>query len=78
MKCDSCEHKEVCSKKEAYKAAYENLNKDIGEFEVEVKCKHYKNNHPDYLKQLQQQINKNSKPWPDYPNTYIGDIIPNP
>jgi hypothetical protein len=73
-KCDSCDHKEVCSKKEAYKEAFDKVNKDIGEFEVELKCKYYKNT------PLAQQLNdyykkQQEKPWTTWPNPYIGDVI---
>jgi len=77
IKCDSCEHKEVCSKKEAYKQAYDKLNKDVGEFEVELKCKYFKGYCSNWISNLNQQLQQ-SKPWPDYPKPYIGDIMPNP
>jgi len=41
MKCETCEHKEVCSKMTAYADAF-NSCKTHGEFEVEVKCKWYR------------------------------------
>lgn len=80
MKCESCDHKEVCSKREAYKQVFDNLNKDVGEFEVELKCKHYRIN--SVLEQYKDILNKPNKilgaPWKDYPQPYIGDMIPNP
>jgi hypothetical protein len=55
MKCDNCIHKEVCGKKEAYKETYDKLNKDTGEFEVDLKCSHYSETYKNYNDLLRQQ-----------------------
>jgi hypothetical protein len=80
MKCDTCEHKEVCGKKEAYKATFDKINVDAGEFEIELKCKHYKEQLEQYRTYLEQQktILNPITPWKDGTKPYIGDIVPNP
>jgi hypothetical protein len=84
VKCDNCSHKEVCNKKDAYKTACENIKQFVGEFEVEVKCKHYAADSLVNDKALREAMKKyenpcpfkRTKPWPNYPMPYIGDPLP--
>jgi hypothetical protein len=42
VKCDTCDHNEVCSKKEDYKQAFDKVQGNLGEFEIELRCKNFK------------------------------------
>ena len=72
-KCETCDHKEVCGKKAEYKTAYDKVNQDIGEFEVELKCKYFKSNSL-YNTMVTELKNYTLQ---QYPKPYVGDIIPN-
>jgi hypothetical protein len=41
MKCDICSHSEVCKKQEQYKDIYAKIDRDTGECEADLKCKHF-------------------------------------